>query len=157
MISNFTISVIFSLGLAVCAAGQSSPHIYHPSDGRLPNPRTPPTEEDILRGLLYHPAAFYRGVGHIQVHRMGDVAASAILGIMGTESLTEAQKSEALDIVHLAFEHLDSVRLQFRKPKQTLLLLNYLASNQNGQDLASKIISTKEFVTNARAKNYPSR
>lgn len=122
----------------------AAPRVLHMD--KPASPRTPPTEEDIIRGLVRNPDAFYRGVGSVQLHRMGDVAAAAIIRVIGVTSLTDVQEKEILDMIHKAFEHIDAVSPLNRNPKTTLFLLNYLSLIAQDDDVKNKIELTRQFV-----------
>lgn len=92
------------------------------------------------------PDAFYRDVGAVQLHRMGDVAAAAIIRIIGTRSISNAEREEILDIVYKSFEHIDAVSPSNRPPRATLVLLNHLNLLTASQELKKKIESTRQFV-----------
>ncbi len=82
--------------------------------------------------------------GAFQLYGMGDEAAVDVLKVLSTKpSLTYEEMQATLDIVHMAFQHPESIIEPVnRKPRAALFLLQYLAST-NGAPTARIATETK--------------
>jgi hypothetical protein len=107
-------------------------------------------EDVMIERIMREPEAFYRGVGAIQLHRMGDFAAQAEIRVFGSKIMDDQQIGLALDILHKSFERVDAVDPKFRAPNATLFLLSHFALIASEDETKQKVEATRQFVVNAK-------
>lgn len=107
-----------------------------------------------IRNIMNSPHPLQRG--HVQLHRMGDDAAVAIMKVLAKRDrvLSRNDFLTILDMVRIAFEQPACiVILADRTPQATLFLLSSLDQSTDDKDLKEKILATKkQFVDLEPAK-----
>lgn len=115
----------------------------HPSN----DPSTP--EEwrlSLVARLIALPSPVHNGAP--QLYGMGDEAATDIVRILGTRApLTVAEQRSTLDVIHMSFEHPESiVDPNYRKPLATLFLLQYIGTATEDASIRNRVNAELEFA-----------
>jgi hypothetical protein len=89
-----------------------------------------------------------------QLWRLGDEAAVNVMKIIATDGpLNETQESRALDIIHKAFEHPESIRVpNDLQPNATMFLLQYLDASAPNDDIKMRIAEVRQYAQTAKAR-----
>jgi hypothetical protein len=67
--------------------------------------------------------------------------------------LNETQESRALDIIHKAFEHPESIRVPTDlQPNATMFLLQYLDASAPNDDIKMRIAEVRQYAQTAKAR-----
>ena len=125
----------------------------------FPTDNRPITGEEWRLQLVEHLMSFPSPVtkGKAQLYGMGDEAAVDVIKILGERPpLSWDEIQSTLDIVHMAFEHPDSIIEPVnRKPRAALFLLPYLASTTSDPLIAERIKNELAFVRGAAVAPGP--
>jgi len=141
------VTVTFVLALAGLR-GQSQP--THNIRQPFPTDNRPISGEEWRLSLVAHLLSFPSPVtnGTIQLRGMGDEAAVDVLKVLSLKPTpTSGELQSALDIVHMAFEHPESILNTLnKKPMAALFLFQHLAITVTDAALSQRIANEAKFV-----------
>jgi hypothetical protein len=150
---KYIFSVVMFCGLASAQAPIVQQNQPFPTDNR------PLTGEEWRLNLVERLMSFPSPVtnGAFQLYGMGDEAAVDVIKILSAKpspSLDEIQAT--LDIVHMAFQHPESIIEPVnQKPRAALFLLQHLASTTSDGLLAERITNELGFLRAAMVVSTP--
>ena len=143
---TYIIAVVVLLGLARADAQNAGPVSFRKA---FPTDARPLSGEEwrlkLVERLISLPSPVKEGA--VQLYGMGDEAAVDVLKVLSTkDALTPAEMQAALDIVHTAFEHPESIiNAVNQKPQAASFLLQYFDSSTNDGNVKERIkrVSTR--------------
>jgi hypothetical protein len=162
MRTHIIIAVVVVLGFANANAQNSGPVSFRKA---FPTDNRPLSGEEwrlkLIERLMSLPSPVTEGA--VQLYGMGDEAAVDVLKVLSTKPAPTAGEIEAaLDIVHMAFEHPESIISDVnQKPQAASFLLQYFDSRTNDGNVKQRIkgVSTRlqAAAAAAAAKSATSR
>jgi hypothetical protein len=150
-----TLAAMAVLGIAV-AYGQSQLPVGMTRSEGIPTDNRPLSGEEWRLSLVAHLMTFPSPVtnGAIQLVGMGDEAAVDVVKILGEKpSPTSSEIQSALDIVHMAFAHPESIlKRENLKPQAAAFLVRYFASATDDAELKQRVEQETAFLQGAAVK-----
>ncbi len=141
------VAVMFFLTLGA-SYGQSQPAVW--TRPPIPTDNRPLSGEEWRLTLVAHLMSFPSPVtnGAIQLAGMGDEAAIDVIKTLGEKtSPTSSEIESALDIVHMAFAHPESIlKRENLKPQAGAFLLRYFASTTGDAALKQRVEQETAFL-----------